>query len=123
GRRLAVCVGMFGSAVLLWAGAGISSSASAITLLALGAGLNMFAATTFWATCIDLTEDYTASLSGVMNTFGNLGGWLSPIASGYANAACARFSWQMKFHWAATHVHGFLRPRRPALTVKESFSK
>ncbi|PYX57791.1 MAG: hypothetical protein DMG73_12210 [Acidobacteria bacterium] len=98
GRRLAVCVGMFGSAVLLWAGAGISSSASAISLLALGAGLNMFAATTFWATCIDLTEDYTASLSGVMNTFGNLGGWLSPIVSAYV---ATRFGWNRALDCAA----------------------
>lgn len=98
GRRLAVCVGMFSSAVLLWAGARINSSASAIALLALGAGLNMFAATTFWATCIDLTEDYTASLSGIMNTFGNFGGWLSPIVSAYV---ATRFGWNRALGCAA----------------------
>ena len=50
----------------------------------------MFAATTFWATCIDLTEEFTGSLSGLMNTFGNLGGWLSPIVSAYV---ATHFSW------------------------------
>ena len=39
-------------------------------VLAVAAGFNMFAATTFWATCIDLTEEFTGSLSGLMNTFG-----------------------------------------------------
>ncbi|PYX87752.1 MAG: hypothetical protein DMG68_10715 [Acidobacteria bacterium] len=82
GRRLAVCIGMFTSAVLL--------KTTAIALLAVAAGFNMFAATTFWATCIDLTEEFTGSLSGLMNTFGNLGGWLSPIVSAYV---ATHFSW------------------------------
>ncbi len=83
GRRLAVSVGMLGSALLLWVGAAASSREQAIALLAVGAGLNMFAATTFWASCIDLTDQFTGSLSGLMNTFGNFGGWLSPVVSAY----------------------------------------
>jgi ACS family glucarate transporter-like MFS transporter len=58
----------------------------------------MFAATTFWATCIDLTEEFTGSLSGLMNTFGNLGGWLSPIVSAYL---ATRFSWNVALDCAA----------------------
>jgi MFS transporter, ACS family, glucarate transporter len=83
GRRLAVCFGMLSSALLIWVGASAAGSASAILLLALGGGLNMFAAVTYWATCIDLTNEFAGSLSGMMNTFGNLGGWLSPIVSAY----------------------------------------
>jgi ACS family glucarate transporter-like MFS transporter len=98
GRRMAVALGMCSSGALLWAGAGISSSAIAIAVLALGAGLNMFATTTFWATCIDLTEDYTGSLAGVMNTFGNMGGWLSPIVSAYV---ATRFGWNRALQCAA----------------------
>jgi ACS family glucarate transporter-like MFS transporter len=98
GRRLAVCVGMVTSAIFMWVGAGASRSATAIALLALGAGFNMFAATTFWATCIDLTEEFTGSLSGLMNTFGNLGGWLSPIVSAYL---ATRFSWNVALDCAA----------------------
>ena len=98
GRRVAVAIGMCSSGLMLWAGAGISSSASAIALLALGAGLNMFATTTFWATCIDITEDYTGSLSGIMNTFGNLGGWMSPIVSAYV---ATHFGWNRALDCAA----------------------
>lgn len=98
GRRLAVAIGMCSSGLLLWAGAGIASSTSAIAVLALGAGLNMFATTTFWATCIDLTEDFTGSLSGVMNTFGNLGGWLSPVVSAYV---ATTFGWNYALYCAA----------------------
>jgi ACS family glucarate transporter-like MFS transporter len=98
GRRLAVCLGMVASAVLMWRGAGASNSREAIVLLALGAGLNMFAATTFWATCIDVTDEFTGSLSGLMNTFGNFGGWLSPIVSAYV---ATRFGWNRALDCAA----------------------
>jgi ACS family glucarate transporter-like MFS transporter len=69
-----------------------------VLLLALGGGLNMFAATSFWASCIDLTENYTASLSGLMNAFGNLGGWLSPILTAYI---ATRFGWDRALDCAA----------------------
>src|SRR5581483_11964565 len=91
GRRLAACLGMFAAGILLWLGSHASENISAILLLALGAGFNMFAATTFWATCIDLTEEFTGSLSGFMNMFGNLGGWVSPIATAYV---ATRWGWR-----------------------------
>ncbi|MBV9085989.1 MAG: MFS transporter [Acidobacteriaceae bacterium] len=83
GRRAAVWMGMGGSALCLWLGSALTSSIWATLFLAAGAGLNMFAATTFWATSIDLAPDYAGSLSGLMNTFGNFGGWLSPIISAF----------------------------------------
>jgi MFS transporter, ACS family, glucarate transporter len=98
GRRLAVCTGMFSSAVLVWVGASATGSISAVLLLALGGGLNMFAAVTFWATCIDLTKESAGALSGMMNTFGNLGGWLSPIVSAYI---ATHYSWNAALDCAA----------------------
>lgn len=83
GRQTAVWCGMGLSALCVLAGSAVADRVAATALLAMGAGLNMFAATTFWATCIDLAPDYTGSISGLMNTFGNLGGWLSPIVSAY----------------------------------------
>jgi len=98
GRRLAACLGMFAAGILLWLGSHASENISAILLLALGAGFNMFAATTFWATCIDLTEEFTGSLSGFMNMFGNLGGWVSPIATAYV---ATRWGWRSALDCAA----------------------
>ncbi len=83
GRNVAVWTGMGLSALLLLIGSNTVNSSAAIVLLALGAGFNLFAAVTFWATCIDLSEEFTASVSGLMNTFGNLGGWLSPIVTAF----------------------------------------
>jgi ACS family glucarate transporter-like MFS transporter len=83
GRRIAVWTGMFASALLLWLGSRAPNTTTAIFLLAGASGSNMFAAPTFWATSIDLTPKFAGSLSGLMNMFGNLGGWLSPIVTAY----------------------------------------
>ena len=89
---------MFSSGLLLLLGSHAPNRITAILLLALGAGFNMFAATTFWATCIDLTEEFTGSLSGLMNTFGNLGGWTSPILTAYI---ATHFGWERALDCAA----------------------
>ena len=98
GRRVAVAVGMLSSALMIWIGSAADNRAQAITLLALGAGFNMFAATTYWATCMDLTEEFTGSLSGLMNTFGNLGGWLCPVVLAYV---ATHFGWHRALNCAA----------------------
>ena len=83
GQRIAVWAGMFSSAILLWEGAHAGNKVTAILLLAAAAGCNMFAAVTFWAACIDLGHEYSASVAGLMNTFGNMGGFFSPIVTAY----------------------------------------
>jgi ACS family glucarate transporter-like MFS transporter len=98
GRQLAVWVGMLASAAFLYAGSGANNRWLGIALLAAGGGFNIFAATTFWAACIDLSQEYTASLSGLMNTFGNLGGWVSPILTGYI---ATHFGWERALDFAA----------------------
>ena len=98
GRRLAVWTGMGLSALLLWAGSSTANVPAAVIMLALGGGFNMFATVTFWAACIDLSERHTGSLSGLMNTFGNLGGWLSPILTAYI---ADRFGWDRALACAA----------------------
>ena len=37
-----------------------------------------------WAMCHDIGRDGAGTVTGVMNTFGNLGGALSPVVVGYA---------------------------------------
>jgi nitrate/nitrite transporter NarK len=98
GQRIAVWVGMFSSAVLLWQGAQAGNKVSAILLLATAAGCNMFASVTFWAACIDLGQEYAGSVAGLMNTLGNLGGWLSPIVTAYM---ASKFGWTSALTLAA----------------------
>jgi ACS family glucarate transporter-like MFS transporter len=89
---------MFLSAILLWIGSDTKDSNIAILLLAIGGGFNMFAAVAYWATCIDLSEKFTGSISGLMNTFGNMGGWLSPIITAYI---ATRWGWNHALACAA----------------------
>jgi ACS family glucarate transporter-like MFS transporter len=83
GRQTAVWFGMICSTILILVGANTSNNFLAITMIAAGAGFNMFASVTWWATCIDIAPNYAASLSALMNTCGALGGWLAPVLTAY----------------------------------------
>ena len=98
GRQAIVWTGMTCSAVLLALGAHTADNTLAILLLATAMGFNMFATPTWWAACIDLAPNYSGSLSAMMNTSGNLGGWLSPILTAYI---ATHFSWTAALDFAA----------------------
>ena len=103
GRRMAIWTGMILSAILLFVGSNVASTGISILLLAAGGGLNMFAATVYWATAIDLTEEHAGALSGLMNMFGNAGGWLSPIVTAYL---ATHYSWNAALDCAAVVTLG-----------------
>ena len=98
GQRVAVWLGMFSSAALMWAGAHAPNKVTAILLLAAAAGCNMFASVTFWAACIDLGQQCSGSVAGLMNTFGNLAGAFSPVVTGYV---ASKFGWTAALTLAA----------------------
>jgi ACS family glucarate transporter-like MFS transporter len=98
GQRVAVWLGMFTSAALMWTGAHAPNKVTAILFLAAAAGCNMFASVTFWAACIDLGQLYSGSVAGLMNTFGNLAGAFSPIVTAYV---ASRFGWTAALTLAA----------------------
>lgn len=98
GRQSTVWLGMTLSALLLTAGAHTQANSLAIILLACAAGFNLFATATWWATCIDLTRNFSGSLSAMMNMWGNLGGWISPILTAYI---ATHFGWTRALDFAA----------------------
>ena len=98
GRQSAVWLGVACSATLLWAGAHTANNTLAILLLAGAAGFNLFATASWWAACIDLTRNYSGSLSGLMNMCGNLGGWLAPIVTAFI---ATRLGWTQALDFAA----------------------
>ncbi len=77
GRLYAILLGMTVSAVLLYSGSHMKVTTIALPLIALAAGFNYFATSNFWASCIDLAPDFSASLSALMNTVGSIGGAIS----------------------------------------------
>jgi MFS transporter, ACS family, glucarate transporter len=98
GRQIAVWLGVACSAGMLAAGGHARNNTLAILLLAGASGFNLFATTTWWATCIDLTKNFSGSLSGLMNMWGNLGGSLSPILTAYI---ATHFGWARALDFAA----------------------
>jgi ACS family glucarate transporter-like MFS transporter len=98
GRRTMIWVGMTASALLLASGAHAANTTLAIVLLSGAMGFNIFATVTWWATCIDLTRNFSGSLSAMMNTWGNIGGWISPILTAYI---ATRWGWTQALDFAA----------------------
>ncbi len=98
GRQSVVWFGVACSATLLWLGSHTANNTLAILLLAGAAGFNVFSTATWWATCVDLTRNFSGSLSGLMNMCGNLGGALSPIVTGYL---AVRAGWTQALDFAA----------------------
>lgn len=98
GRQTAVWIGMAASAFLMWLGCNTADNAAAILLVAAAAGFNMFANVSWWATCIDLTPNYAASLAGLMNMCGGLSGTLAPILTAYISTT---FGWPLALDFIA----------------------
>lgn len=98
GRQLTVWVGMTCSAILLTLGAHTTGNTLAILFLSGAVGCNMFATSTWWATCNDLTRNFSGSLSAMMNTWGNIGGWISPILTAYI---ATHLGWTQALDFAA----------------------
>jgi MFS transporter, ACS family, glucarate transporter len=107
GRQTAAWVGMGCSALLVWIGCNTSNNTIAILLVAGGAGFNMFANITCWATCIDLAPSYAASLSGLMNMCGALTGALAPILTAYISNSFG-WEWALDFIAILTFIGGLL---------------
>jgi ACS family glucarate transporter-like MFS transporter len=97
-RLTAVWLGMGVSTILLLAGSHLTVTAMALPMIALAAGFNMFAAANFWAACIDLAPDYSASLSALMNTLGSLGGVASSVVTAYI---AVHYQWSRALDLAA----------------------
>ena len=98
GRLTAVWLGMGVSTVLLLLGSHLSITVIALPMIALAAGFNMFAAANFWAACIDLAPDYSASLSALMNTLGSVGGAISSTVTAYV---AVHYNWSHSLDLAA----------------------
>lgn len=101
GRRLPVLLGTTASAVLLSSGARTESAPMAIVSLGLAAGFVAFSIVNWWASINELSVKNSATLSGIMNTAGNIGGVISPILTPWI---AARFGWIRALDFAAVVI-------------------
>jgi MFS family permease len=94
GLRLGRCLVGFGSlaaaGLFLFAGT-LSEGAVSAVLIALAAASSNFLLGASWGTCADIAGSHAATVSAAMNTSGQIGGVLSPIAFAFLTRSSA--SW------------------------------
>jgi MFS transporter, ACS family, glucarate transporter len=72
------------AAALLIAAANTANPTAAAILLAATLGVADLSVSSCWSICHDIGGRYAGIVTGAMNTFGNIGGALSPLVVGYA---------------------------------------
>jgi len=98
GRRFAAWLAIACSAILLFSGSHTAHENLALLQLAVAAGFNFAASAVLWTACNDISAKCSGSISGIMTTFGSLGGFLSPVVTA---AIAARFGWSYGLDFAA----------------------
>src|SRR5215831_11573595 len=94
GRTLVARVGFAVAAVAMVLGVLAESPVAGLACLTLAmAGLELTVPVA-WALCLDLAGDFSGSVTGVMNSFGNLGGAISSVVIGYLST---KFGWTEAF--------------------------
>ncbi len=84
GRCHLGCASFGGCALLLLASTLSRAPVAKAVLLALALACADLALSACWAVCLDTGARYAGVVTGFMNTFGNLGGFVGPLVVGYA---------------------------------------
>jgi ACS family glucarate transporter-like MFS transporter len=92
GLRLVPLAALTSSAVLLYIGTGVESNLMVAALMALALGLAAAAEAAYWASVIELAAEHTGAACGILNSGGNVGGFLAPVVTPFI-AARAGWSW------------------------------
>jgi MFS family permease len=82
-RRTMGCAGFLGAAGFLLYSTTVHDPLFAMLAIAMASFSNDLVMPGAWAAAMDVGGKYAGTLSGAMNTWGNLGGALSPLATGY----------------------------------------
>jgi MFS transporter, ACS family, glucarate transporter len=98
GRRATAWLGIVGSALLLLSGSHTSNNTAALLQLAIAAGFNFAASAILYTTCTDISTKSSGSISGIMATFGSLGGAASPVVTALI---ATKLGWSYALDFAA----------------------
>ena len=83
GRRVPGLIGLPLAAVAIVVAVMTANPAAAALSIAAAASLAAFGVAAAWAVCVEIGGQHAGVVSGAMNTFGNLGGALSPVVVGW----------------------------------------
>ena len=92
GRRAVPMIGLSLGAVLLYAGTIVPGTAAAVLSLSLATGFASWCEGPFWASTIEVADKQVGAACGILNTGGNVGGFLAPIITPFI-ASRAGWSW------------------------------
>jgi ACS family glucarate transporter-like MFS transporter len=92
GRRVVPIVGLSLGALLLYVGTVVPGTAVTVLLLSLATGFASWCEGPFWASTIEVAGKQVGAACGILNTGGNVGGFLAPIVTPYV-ASRAGWSW------------------------------
>jgi sugar phosphate permease len=94
GRVVVSVVGFAIAGIAILPGVLARDAATGLACLTIAmAGLELTVAVS-WALCLDIAGDFSGSVTGVMNTLGNLGGAISAVMVGYL---ATLFGWTVPF--------------------------
>jgi MFS transporter, ACS family, glucarate transporter len=97
GRRFTAWLGIGCSALLLWSGSHTANNTAALLQLTIAAGFNFAASAILYTTCTDISKKCAGSISGIMATFGSLGGAASPVVTVFI---ATKFGWTYALDFA-----------------------
>jgi MFS family permease len=99
GRSYLGFVAFFTCGILLFTSTALAGAVPKAILLALALASADFGLSAAWAVCTDIAPDHAGVMTGWMNTFGNLGGFVGPLVVGFALDRWQ--SWTIPFYIAA----------------------
>jgi MFS family permease len=82
-RKAIATVGFLAAAACFLASIYAPDPVTMAVLIGFAGLFNDFVLPSSWGTCMDVGGRFSGTLSGSMNMFGNLGGFIAPIATGY----------------------------------------
>ncbi len=98
-RRIMACIGFMGASGFLLYSTRLNDSMQAVAAIALASFCNDLVMPHAWASAMDIGGKYAGTLSGAMNFWGNVGGGLGPLATGYMLSATN--NWNLTFYVSA----------------------
>jgi len=100
-RRIPAMGGLLAASVLLSVAALAEDNTVAIAALALSFGAADLILAVCWATCLDVGREHAGTVSGTMNSLGQIGGVIAPVAFGWLVETYG--SWGLPLLIAAGH--------------------
>jgi MFS family permease len=92
-RRIPAMGGLLGAAVLLAIAALVPNNDLSMAALALSFGSADLILAVCWATCLDIGREHAGTVSGTMNSLGQIGGLIAPVLVGWLVQTVG--SWQL----------------------------